>query len=94
MLSHFNCVRLFANLWTVARQAPLSMEFSREEYWSELPCPAPGDLPDPRIQPASHKSPALAGRLFITSATWAFGKSGIPSPWSFQSNCPSSPHMK
>ena len=63
MLSHFSCVRLCATLWTVARQAPLSMGFSREEYWSGLPCPSPGDLPDPRIKPASFKSPALAGSL-------------------------------
>ena len=46
------------------------MEFPRQEYWSGLPCPPPGDLPDPRIEPASLSSPALAGRLFITSATW------------------------
>ena len=48
--------------WTVARQAPLSMEFSRQEYWSGLPFPPPGDLPpDPRIEPLSLESPALAG---------------------------------
>ena len=46
-------VRLFATLWTVAHQAPLSMGFSRQEYWSRLPCPPPGDLPDPGIKPAS-----------------------------------------
>ena len=45
MLSHFSRVRLFATPWTVARQAPLSMGFSRQEYWSRLPCPLPGDLP-------------------------------------------------
>ena len=49
-------VRLFATLWTVAYQAPLSMGFSRQEYWSGLPFPSPGDLPDPRIEP---KSPAF-----------------------------------
>ena len=49
-------VRLFATLWTVARQAPLSMDFSRQEYWSWLPFPSPGDLPDPGIEP---RSPAL-----------------------------------
>ena len=43
-----------ANLWTIAHQAPLSMGFSRQEYWSGLPCPPPGDLPDPEIEPASH----------------------------------------
>ena len=46
MLSHFGCVRLIEILWTVARQAPLSMGFSRKEYWSGLPFPSPGDLPD------------------------------------------------
>ena len=60
-LSHFSCVRLFAILWTIVGQAPLSMGFSRQEYWSGLPCPPPGDLPNPRIEPASLMSPALAG---------------------------------
>ena len=46
-------VQLFATLWTVARQAPLSMGFSRQEYWSGLPFPSPGDLPDPGIEPGS-----------------------------------------
>ena len=46
--------------WTIACQSPLSMEFSRQEYWSELPFPPPGDLPDPRMEPASLMSPALA----------------------------------
>ena len=49
-------VRLFATLWTVAHQAPLSMGFSRQEYWNALPFPSPGDLPDPGIRP---RSPAL-----------------------------------
>ena len=49
-------VQLFATLWTVAPQAPLSMGFSRQEYWSGLPFPSPGDLPDPGIEPGS---PAL-----------------------------------
>ena len=53
-----------------AHQASLSMGFSRQEYWSELPCPPPGDLPHPGIKPASLGSPALAGRFFTTSATW------------------------
>ena len=53
--------QLFANPWTVAFQTPLSMEFSRQEYWSGLPIPSPGDLPDPGIKPTS---PALAGRFF------------------------------
>ena len=57
-------------LWTVARQAPLSMGVSRQEYWSGLPCPPPGDLPDPGIKPASPVSPALAGRFFCHCETW------------------------
>ena len=67
---HFSHVWLFATLWTVALQAPLSMEFSRQEYWSGLPCPSPEDLSDPGIKLASPMSPALAGRFFTTSATW------------------------
>ena len=49
---------------------PLSMGFSRQEYWSGLPCPSPGDLPDAGIEPASLMSPDLAGKFFTTSATW------------------------
>ena len=56
MLSHFSHVRLFATPSTVACQAPLSMEFPRQDYWSGLPFPSPGDLPDPEIKP---RSPAL-----------------------------------
>ena len=56
-------VRLFATPWTVAHQAPLSMGFPRQEYWSGLRFPPPGDLPNPGIEPAS---PALAGRFFTT----------------------------
>ena len=70
MLSRFSCVQLFAVLWTVACQAPLSMEFSRQEYWNRLPFPSPGDLHNPGIKPASLMSPALAGGFFTTSATW------------------------
>ena len=55
---------------TVAQQAPLPMEFFRQEYLSALPFPPPGDLPDPGIESASLESPALAGRFFTTSATW------------------------
>ena len=53
MLSCFNHVQLFVTLWTVVHQAPLSMEFSRKEYWSGLPCPSPGNLLDPGIKPRS-----------------------------------------
>ena len=70
MLSHFSHVRLFATLWTVARQASLSMGFSRQEYWSGLPYPPPGDLPNAGIEPVSLTSRALAGRFFTTGATW------------------------
>ena len=70
VLSHFNHVRLFATLWTVAHQAPLSMGFSRQEYWSGLPCPPPGDLPNPGMEPSSLMSPALAARFLTTSTTW------------------------
>ena len=52
-------VRLFATPWIVARQAPLSMGFSRQEYWSGLPCPPPGDLPDLGTEPICLVSPAL-----------------------------------
>ena len=55
---------------TVAHQAPLSMEFSRQEYWSGLPFPSPGDLPDPGIKPKVLISPSLTGGFFISSATW------------------------
>ena len=62
-----SCVRLFVTPWTVALQAPLSMEFSRQEYWSGLPFPTSGDLPDTGLKPMSLVSPALAGEFFITS---------------------------
>ena len=61
-----SCVWLFANLWTEACQASLSMEFSRHEYWSGLPFPPLGDLSDPRIEPVSSVSPALASGFFTT----------------------------
>ena len=59
----FSCAQLFATPWTVAHQAPLSMGFSRQEYWSGLPFPPPGDLPHPGIEPAS---PVLADGFFTT----------------------------
>ena len=70
VLNHFSCVQLCVTPWIVARQAPLSRGSSRQEYWSGLPCPPPGDLLHPRIKPASLISPALAGEFFTTSATW------------------------
>ena len=60
-------VQLFATPWTSARQAPLSMGFSKQEYWSGLPFPSTGDLPDPRIEPGSLTRSALAGGFFTTS---------------------------
>ena len=59
----------FGTSWTVAQQAPLSMGFSRQEYWSGLSCPSPGDLPSPGIKPKCLAAPALTGRFF-TSGTW------------------------
>ena len=85
MLSHLIRIRFFATPQTVARQPPLSMGFSRQDYWSGLPCHSPGDLPNPGTEPTSlmgsirtlsyrrHKtsltSPVLTGGLFTTSAT-------------------------
>ena len=62
-------VQLFVTPWTIAHQVPLSMEFSRQEYWSGLSFPHPGDLPNPGIETASLMSPVLAGGFFTTSAT-------------------------
>ena len=59
----FSHVQLCVILWTVPR-------FSRQEYWSGLPCPPPGDRPNPGIKPTSLMSPALAGEFFTTSTTW------------------------
>ena len=70
MLSYFSCIQLFATLWTVAHQAPLPRGFSRQEYWSGLPCPPPGDLPNPGSEPVSLMSPELAGRFFTIHTTW------------------------
>ena len=67
VLSCFSHVWLFGTLWTVAHQAPLSMAFLRQEYWSGLPCPLLGDLANPGMEPVS---PALAGSFFTTSAIW------------------------
>ena len=73
VLSCSSHVQLFVTPWTVACQAPLSMGFSRQEYWSGLPCPPPGDLPDPGTEPVSLMSPALVGGFFTTSTTWEVG---------------------
>ena len=63
-------VWFFATPWTIACHAHLSMEFSRQEYWSGLPFPTPGDLPDQGIEPTFFVSPALAGRFFTTVPPW------------------------
>ena len=70
VISCFSCVRLFVTVGTVARQAALSTGFSMQEYWSGLPCPPSGDLPNPAVKPASLMSPVLAGGFFPTSTTW------------------------
>ena len=86
VLNHFSHVQLFAALWTFTYQAFLSMGFSRQEYWSGLPCHPPGDLPHPGTKPVlvlygehsclpgiksvSLTSRVLAGRFFTTSDTW------------------------
>ena len=70
--SHFSRVLFCVILWTVACQAPLSMGFSRHEYWSGLPFPTPGDLLNPGIKPMSLASPALAGEFFTTAPRGKF----------------------
>ena len=74
LLSH---VQLFVTPWIVACQTPLSMAFSRQEYWSGLPFPSPGNLPEPGTEPVSLVFPALAGGLFTTLPPWE-----VPSPTS------------
>ena len=77
-----SCVRLFATLWTVAYQAPPSMGFSRQEYWSGLPFPSPGDLPNPGIEPGS---PALEADALTSGPLGKPKEEGLPlpgdSPW-------------
>ena len=69
-VSHSVMSDSFATPWTVAHQAPLSMGFPSQEYWSGLPFPSPGDLSHPGIEPSPPASPALAGGFFTTSTTW------------------------
>ena len=68
--THVQLLQSCLTTCTVAHQAPLSMGFSRQEYWSELPFPPPGDLPNPGIELVSLVSPALAGGFFTISMTW------------------------
>ena len=70
LLSCFSCVWLFVTPWTAAHQVPLSMRFSRQEYWSVLPYPPPGDLPNPGVEPLSLTSPALAVKFFFVCLFW------------------------
>ena len=70
LLSCLSHVQLFEIIWTVAHQGPLSLGFFRQEYWSGLPCPLPGDLLNSGIELASLTSPALVGGFFTTSTTW------------------------
>ena len=76
--NHFSHVQLFTTLWTIVCQAPLSMGFSRQEYWSGFPFSSPGDLPNPGIEPSFLTSPALVGVSFTTLAPP--GHQGSPSP--------------
>ena len=76
MLSHFTHVQLFATLLTMARQVPLSMRFPRQEYWSGLQLPFPGDLPDPGIEPVFLVSPELSS----TPDSLPLGPRGKPPP--------------
>ena len=73
----FSYVQLFVALWTVAHRDPLFMDFSRQEYWSGLAFPTPGDLPNPGIEPACLASSASAGGFFTTSATWEAWELGL-----------------
>ena len=85
--SPYSCVWLFVTLWVIARQSPLSMGFSRQEYWSGLPWPPLGALPDSGIKPASPVSPALAGGFFTTSATWETCGSRNSQIFGFMATC-------
>ena len=71
---------VFDTPWTIAHQAPLSMGFSRQEYWNRLPFLSPGHLPDSGIEPVSLLSPALTDGFFTTSATWEASSPGPNSP--------------
>ena len=88
MLSLFSRVQLFASLWTVVCQVSLSVEFSRQEYWSGLPFHSPRNLPDPGIKSESLTSPALAGGFFTTSATWEARPDLIPRALQSRKNWP------
>ena len=81
MLSHFGPVCPFATLWTITCQVPLSMWFSRQEYWNGLPFPPSGDLPKPGIEPASLTFPALSGRALVMCQKSGFYSWRQPAQW-------------
>ena len=81
MLSYFSRVQLFATPWTVALQGPLSMGFSRQEYWSGLPFPSPGDLPNPGIKPGYPAWLADSLPLSCQGSTETGWETLIPSFW-------------
>ena len=85
MVNHFSHVQLFETLWTVARQASLSMGFSRQEYWSGSLYPPPGDLSDTGVEPASLTFPTLAVKFFTTSTTWGNSAAAAAAAKLFQS---------
>ena len=82
MLSPFNPIRLFVTLWTVVRQAPLSTGLSRQEYWGGLPCPPPGDLPDPGIEPVSPQGSrvlySISSCNFQSWKAWELNSGNLP----------------
>ena len=80
VLSRFSCVQLFATPWTVAHQTSLSMGFPRQEYWSGLPCPPPGDLPDAGICPTQGSNPCLLGLLHWPASSLPLAPPGKPKP--------------
>ena len=81
LLSHFSCVWLFATPWTIACQVPLSMRVTKQEYWSGLPLPFPGDLPDQGIEPMSPASPALQGGFFFVFLFFFFTTELLGKPY-------------
>ena len=93
VLSRFSHVRLFVTLWTIPHQVPLSMGFSRQEYGSGLPCPSPGDLPNPGIKLIPFMPPALAGWLVLyhqhhLGSPQSVSCSVVPTPWTVACQSP------
>ena len=85
VLSH---VRLFASPWAVAHQPPLSRGVPRQEYWSGLPFPAPEDILDPGIEPASLANPALEGSLYHYATGWGWGHIALLWAKTFEAEAP------